>query len=94
LKGAEGEMTLAKFDRDYWPRLKWVKGPDGNPLFHADLPPPDNKRWTKRHKQKVVAAVRGGLLSLEDACRRYQMSEEEYSMWNRVMRQRKGTKRQ
>jgi hypothetical protein len=29
----------------------------------------------------VVAAVRGGLLSLEQACSRYALSAEEYMSW-------------
>jgi len=50
------------------PRVKYVIGPDGSPLTIADLPPPSTKRWVIRRKAEVVAAVRGGLLSLEEAC--------------------------
>jgi len=32
-------------------------------------------------KQKVVAAVRGGLLSLEEACERYTLTVEEFLSW-------------
>ena len=53
------------------PRVKYVIGPDGSPLTIADLPPPSTKRWVIRRKAEVVAAVRGGLLSLEEACSRY-----------------------
>ena len=53
------------------PRVKYVIGPDGSPLTIADLPPPNTKRWVIRRKAEVVAAVRGGLLSLEEACERY-----------------------
>jgi hypothetical protein len=49
------------------PRVKYVIGPDGSPLTIADLPPPTTKRWVIRRKAEVVAAVRGGLLSLEEA---------------------------
>jgi len=45
-------------------------GPDGSPLTIADLPPQNTKRWVIRRKAEVVAAVRGGLLSLEEACTR------------------------
>jgi hypothetical protein len=31
----------------------------------------------------VVAAVRGGLLSLEDACERYALTVEEFLSWQR-----------
>jgi len=53
------------------PRAKYVIGPDGSPLTIADLPAPGTKRWVIRRKAEVVAAVRGGLLSLEEACSRY-----------------------
>ncbi len=56
-------------------------GPSGNPLTLEDLPPPDTVRWVIRRKAELVAAIRGGLLSLEDACERYQLSEEELQSW-------------
>jgi len=52
-------------------RASYVIGPDGSPLTMADLPAPGTKRWVIRRKAEVVAAVRGGLLSLDEACRRY-----------------------
>ena len=55
-------------------RVSYVIGPDGSPLTLADLPPPGTKRWVIRRKAEVVAAVRGGLLSLDDACRRYTLT--------------------
>jgi Protein of unknown function (DUF1153) len=63
------------------PRAKYVIGPDGSPLTIADLPPPDTRRWVIRRKAEVVAAVRGGLLSLEDACKRYTLTTEEFLAW-------------
>ncbi|MBN9054241.1 MAG: DUF1153 domain-containing protein, partial [Rhizobiales bacterium] len=41
------------------PRVKYVIGPDGNPLTIADLPPANTRRWVIRRKAEVVAAVRG-----------------------------------
>jgi hypothetical protein len=63
------------------PRVKYVIGPDGSPLTIADLPPYDTKRWVIRRKAEVVAAVRGGLLSLEEACSRYTLTVEEFLSW-------------
>jgi hypothetical protein len=60
---------------------KYVIGPDGSPLTMADLPAPDTKRWVIRRKAEVVAAVRGGLLSLEDACSRYMLTVDEFLSW-------------
>jgi hypothetical protein len=33
----------------------------------------------------VVAAVRGGLISLDEACRRYTLSIEEFLIWQRLI---------
>ncbi len=63
------------------PRVKYVIGPDGSPLTIADLPPADTRRWVIRRKAEVVAAVRGGLLSLEEACQRYTLTTEEFVSW-------------
>ncbi len=62
-------------------RVKFVTGPDGSPLTIADLPPPNTRRWVIRRKAEVVAAVRGGLLSLEEACNRYTLTTEEFLSW-------------
>jgi len=63
------------------PRVKYVIGPDGSPLTVADLPPTNTRRWVIRRKAEVVAAVRGGLLSLEEACTRYRLTVEEFLSW-------------
>jgi Protein of unknown function (DUF1153) len=62
---------------------RYVIGPDGSPLTIADLPPKDTKRWVIRRKAEVVAAVRGGLLSLEEACERYKLTVDEFLSWQR-----------
>ena len=60
-----------------------VMGPDGNPLTLDDLPPANTTRWVIRRKAEVVAAVRGGLLTIEQACERYNLSMEEFEGWRR-----------
>jgi hypothetical protein len=62
-------------------RPKYVIGPDGGPLTIADLPAPGMKRWVIRRKAQVVAAVRGGLLSIEEACSRYMLTVDEFLSW-------------
>ena len=62
-------------------RVSYVIGPDGSPLTIADLPPPQTRRWVIRRKAEVVAAVRGGLMSFDEACERYQLTNEEFSSW-------------
>ncbi|MEL7129418.1 MAG: DUF1153 domain-containing protein [Pseudomonadota bacterium] len=61
-----------------------VSGPNGQPLTLEDLPPPGIKRWVTRRKAEVVAAVKGGLLTQEDACERYGLSDEEFAGWVRL----------
>jgi Protein of unknown function (DUF1153) len=60
-----------------------------NPLANLggeeELPPPETKRWVIRRKAIVVAAVRSGLLSLEEACSRYKLSIEEFLSWQRLI---------
>lgn len=66
-------------------RITYVIGPDGSPLTVSDLPAPDTTRWVIRRKAEVVAAVRGGLLSLEEACNRYTLTVEEFLAWQKAI---------
>lgn len=68
-----------------------VIGPDGRKLTLDDLPEPGIKRWVTRRKAEVVAAVHGGLLSVDDACGRYELSKEEFTGWERLF-ERHGVK--
>ena len=62
---------------------KYVIGPTGAKLTLNDLPPPGTARWVIRRKAEVVAAVRGGLLSFDDACTRYAITSEEFLSWQK-----------
>ena len=59
--------------------------PLGKHMTLDDLPPPGTKRWVIRRKAEVVAGVRSGLISLEDACNRYTLSAEEFASWERLI---------
>ncbi len=50
-----------------------------------DLPPADTKRWVARRKAVIVNAVRSGAVSLEEVCRRYELSVEEFLAWQRAI---------
>jgi hypothetical protein len=65
------------------PRLKYTIV-RGRVITITDLPEPKNVRWVKSRKLIVVAAVQAGLLTVEDACARYELSREEFLAWNRV----------
>jgi transposase len=53
-----------------------------------DLPPPNTTRWVIRRKAAVVAAVGTGRITMEEALRRYQLSEEEFLSWQRAFETR------
>lgn len=61
--------------------VAYVIGPDGEQITRADLPPPGVRRWVPRRKARVVAAVEGGLISRQEACERYALSDEELESW-------------
>ena len=82
-------VMLGDIDRQQSAR-EWLKlRPQGLPPIRSwDIapgeparPPKDTKRWVIRRKAEVVAAVRGGLLSLEEACQRYTLTTEEFLSW-------------
>src|SRR6476469_314613 len=62
-----------------------VIGPLGEPLTLDSLPPANATRWVVRRKAEVVAAVAGGLLSVDEACKRYTLSLEEFTSWQRAV---------
>ncbi|MCP5076065.1 MAG: DUF1153 domain-containing protein [Rhodobacteraceae bacterium] len=55
--------------------------PDGSKLSRSDLPPKNTSRWVARRKARVVMAVVGGLLSHKEACKMYDLSEDELGSW-------------
>ena len=62
-----------------------VPGPDGQMLTLADLPSPNISRWVTRRKAEVVAAVNGGLLTIDEVLERYSLSLEEFASWQRAV---------
>jgi len=62
-----------------------VVGPTGKTMTRADLPPPGITRWVVRRKAEVVAGVRGGLITLNEACRLYELSKDEFRSWQRLL---------
>ena len=60
-----------------------VIGPLGEPLTINDLPPPNTRRWVVRRKAEVVAAVNGGLLTIDEVLARYTLTLEEFAGWQR-----------
>ena len=71
--------------------LKKVDGPravrlrDGTIMTRADLPSAKTRRWVASRKAKVVQAVKHGLLSRDEAMKRYRLSEDELDSWARAV---------
>ena len=68
------------------PRPHAPAPPDGsrNPATPLPtLPPAGTRRWVARRKAQVVEAVMSGMLRLDEALRRYELSIEEFSLWKR-----------
>lgn len=62
-------------------RPPYVIGPVGERLSLETLPPANAVRWVVQRKAEVVAAVAGGLLTIDEACERYGLSLEEFTRW-------------
>ena len=66
-------------------RPESVIGPLGEALTLESLPSPTTLRWVVRRKAEVVAAVNGGLLTVDEACARYDLTVEEFVSWQRAV---------
>jgi hypothetical protein len=73
-------MYLKKVDG---PRA--VTLPDGSVLSRADLPPENTRRWVVSRKVAVVRGVLYGLMTKDEALKKYSLSDEEFSSWIRAV---------
>jgi hypothetical protein len=68
-------------------RRKSRRRPDGpgriSAALEASLPPAGTRRWVAARKARVVEAVQSGMLRLDEALRRYDLSVEEFGLWKR-----------
>ena len=55
------------------------------------LSPPNTKRWTMQRKAAVVEAVHSGMITIDETCRRYFLSVEEFLSWHNTI-QRHGVR--
>jgi Protein of unknown function (DUF1153) len=85
VRGPDRQQVARTMTIQHHSRARYVIGPDGRVLTLADLPPRNTKRWVIRRKAELVAAVRGGLLSLEEACERYALTIDEFLSWQRTL---------
>jgi hypothetical protein len=73
-RGAPPESKAGK-------QANYFIGPNGNVVTIADLPLAKTTRWVIRRKAEIVLAVHAGLLTLEEACRRYRLTAQEFFSW-------------
>lgn len=66
--------------------LPVVRDLQGNIITPHDLPPPDTVRWTPNRKAIVVRAVRGKLMPLQAILDRYSMTEGEFRLWEKGLK--------
>lgn len=61
----------------------YVIGPLGERLTVEDLPATNTTRWVPRRKAQLVSAIKGDLISFDEASTRYRLSLEELTEWMR-----------
>ena len=71
--------------------LKKVEGPravtlaDGSKMTQAVLPAAGTRRWVASCKAAVVRGVVYGLISKDEALKRYSLSDDEFIEWVRAV---------
>lgn len=69
---------------------RYIIGPDGAPITRDDLPKNAAAEWDGDAKKLMVAAVEGGLISLEACCLDYDLTVDDFlAMQRRVRASRK-----
>lgn len=61
--------------------------PDGSVLTRADLPDRNCSRWVASRKAAVVQAITFGLMTREEACETWALSDEELCSWETAVTQ-------
>lgn len=54
-------------------------------IFSVRELPRRNGRWTAGRKAEVVCAIMSGILTVQEAMDRYNLSEEELSRWHNTL---------
>jgi hypothetical protein len=66
-------------------KRKAAIGLRGNVITPYDLPPAHGVRWTSLRKADLIAAIVGGVITLDEAKARYALTTEELSEWRRAL---------
>jgi hypothetical protein len=62
-----------------------VIGPDGEVITWATLPVSSTTRWVTKRKAQLIAAIRGGLITVDEACQRYRLTIDELGEWQSAL---------
>ena len=62
-----------------------VIGPLGEPLTLDSLPPPARRAGSSAARPRSSPPLRAGCLSVDEACKRYSLSLEEFTSWQRAV---------
>jgi hypothetical protein len=54
-------------------------------LLSEGLPPPNTRRWVVRRKAAIVVAVESGMITIQQVCQVYQLTEEEFLSWKHAL---------
>ena len=74
---------LKRLSRVSKQKRKVAVGLRGNVIAPYDLPPAHGARWTPQRKADLIAAILGGVITLDEAKARYALTTEELSEWRR-----------
>ena len=61
--------------------------PYGEQFSRDMLPPPEITRWVPRRKARIVCAIQGGMISRQEACELYGISDDELVSWEQLLEQ-------
>jgi capsule polysaccharide export protein KpsC/LpsZ len=66
-------------------RAARIIGPHAEVLTRDSMPASGTTRWVASRKAQVVAAVEGGLMTIDEVMARYNLSPEEFYGWQRAL---------
>jgi hypothetical protein len=81
--GLAAPRVLERLSRLSKQKRRVAVGLRGNVIAPYDLPPAHGARWTPQRKADLIAAILGGVITLDEAKARYALTIEELSEWRR-----------
>ena len=79
------DLHITDMGEDRRGRVSYVIGPDGSPLTLADLPAPEHEAMGYPAQGGSGGGCPRRTSSLDEACRRYTLTVEEFLAWQRAI---------